>query len=132
MEKTVLKHVFLLATLFLTLLIFVSMSINKTEEVAKNQAAYCLFDNVEITNPEKLEQYKKEVFSVVQSFGGEYVVAGGQMKVIEGDWEPHFLVMIKFPSYEMANKWYDSEAYHALKALRKSSGQFNGLIMQGL
>ena len=35
--------------------------------------AYCLFDNVDVTDLEKLDQYKTRVASVVQQHGGRYV-----------------------------------------------------------
>jgi len=94
--------------------------------------AYCLFENVKITDSTKLEEYKKNVFPIVERFGGKYIVAGGQIRNIEGDWNPQFLVMIQFPSLEQANKWYDSEDYKELKALRHSSGEFNAVIMEAL
>ena len=94
--------------------------------------AYCLFQNVKITDSIKLEKYKKNVFPIVEKFGGKYLVAGDQLRNIEGDWNPQFLVMIEFPSLQQANNWYDSEDYKELKKLRHSSGEFNAVIMEGL
>lgn len=94
--------------------------------------AYCIFDNVQINDSTKLEEYKNKVFSVVEKFGGKYIVAGGEMELIEGDWNPHFIVMIKFPSYEQAKKWYNSTEYRDLKKLRYSSGKFDAIIVEGL
>ena len=94
--------------------------------------AYCLFQNVSISDPQKLEEYKEKVFSVVAKFNGEYVVAGENILRIEGDWDPKFLVMIAFPSMEDATKWYYSEEYKKLKELRHSSGEFNAIIMEGI
>lgn len=93
---------------------------------------FCLFDNIEITDIAKLEEYKSKVFPVVAAFGGKYLVAGDNIKIVEGDWTPRYLVMIEFPSFEEANRWYHSEEYKALKDLRKSSGKFNGIIFEGL
>ncbi len=78
--------------------------------------AYCLFQNVKITDSIKLEKYKKNVFPIVEKFGGKYLVAGDQLRNIEGDWNPQFLVMIEFPSLQQANNWYDSEDYKELKS----------------
>lgn len=96
------------------------------------KSAYCLFENVKITNSEKLEEYKNKVFPIVEKFGGTYLTASDRIRHIEGDWKPHFLVMIKFPSLELANRWYDSKEYKELKELRHSSGEFNAVIMEGL
>ncbi|CAM1362825.1 conserved hypothetical protein [Tenacibaculum sediminilitoris] len=94
--------------------------------------AYCLFENVNITDSAKLEEYKKNVFPVVEKFGGKYIVASGQIRNVEGDWNPQVLVMIQFSTFEQANKWYDSEDYKELKTLRRSSGEFNAVIMEAL
>ncbi|MCG8432671.1 MAG: DUF1330 domain-containing protein [Gammaproteobacteria bacterium] len=95
-------------------------------------SAYCLFDNVEVTDLAKLEEYKTRVAPVVEKFGGRYVVLGGEFEVTEGDWSPAFPVMIEFPSLEKAREWYGSEEYRELKALRLSASKANAVFMEGL
>lgn len=90
--------------------------------------AYCLFDNLEITDFAKLEEYKARVADVVLQFGGRYVVLDGQVDLVEGDWQPVFPVMIEFPSLEAAHAWYNSPEYDELKALRQSAGRFNAVF----
>lgn len=104
-----------------------------TPETNTNQTsrAYCLFDNIAINDLSKLEEYKEKVFPVVTAFGGKYIVASNRIRVVEGSWKPGHLVMIEFPSYEEANRWYDSEEYKELKSLRQSSGNFDGIIVEG-
>lgn len=94
--------------------------------------AFCLFDNIEINDRAKLEEYKEKVFPVVAAFGGKYIVAGERIRVVEGNWQPRFLVMIEFPGYDEANRWYESDEYRELKTLRQSSGKFDGIIVEGL
>jgi uncharacterized protein (DUF1330 family) len=92
---------------------------------------YCLFDNIQVNDLSRLEQYKKKAEPLVARYGGKYVVLGGQFRVVEGSWGPTFLVMIEFPSYEKANEWYFSEDYRALKELRLSAVESNAIIMEG-
>lgn len=94
--------------------------------------AFCLFDNLEITDQAKLEEYKERVFPVVSAFGGRYIVASERIRVVEGNWQPRYLVMIEFPSFDAATRWYESDEYRELKLLRQSSGKFHGIIMEGL
>ncbi|MDA2933626.1 DUF1330 domain-containing protein [Acidobacteria bacterium AH-259-D05] len=70
--------------------------------------------------------------SVVEQYGGHYVVRGGEFDVIEGDWRPVRLVILQFPSLEQARRWYDSEEYRELKALRLAATHSNGVIVEGL
>ena len=86
--------------------------------------AYCLLDNLEITHPERLEQYKTLVGSIVRKYSGRYVVLGGQSELVEGTWKPNYPVMIEFPSLELAQGWYSSDDYRDLKAMRLSAGRF--------
>jgi uncharacterized protein (DUF1330 family) len=80
--------------------------------------AYCLFDVREIHDDEAMGRYRDEVVSVVESFGGRYVVVGGPWEVVEGEWRPAFPVMITFPDMAAAEAWYTSDAYRPLRDLR--------------
>jgi len=95
-------------------------------------SAYCLFDNLEVTDGAKLEEYKSRVLPTVQRYGGRYVVLGGRTDVVEGQWRPTYPVMLEFPSLEHAHRWYDSEEYRELKSLRLSAVRSNGVFMEGL
>lgn len=95
-------------------------------------SAYCLFDNIEVTDPAKLEEYKKRAEPLVERYGGRYVVGGGKVEVVEGDWRPVFPVMIEFPSLEQAHRWYDSDEYRELKALRLSAVKSSAVFIEGI
>ena len=94
--------------------------------------AYFLFDNLEITDPGKLERYKAHAGPVVQKYGGRYVALGGRAATVEGTSNLTFPVMIEFPGFEEAREWYESPEYRELKELRLSAGRFNAIIIEGL
>ena len=95
-------------------------------------SAYCFFDNLEVSDPEKLEEYKTRAAPIVEKYGGRYVVLGGRMDLKEGDWQPVFPVIIEFPSLEQAHRWYDSDEYNEIKALRLTSVKSNAVFIEGL
>ena len=95
-------------------------------------SAYILFDNLTVTNPEVLETYKSKVGELVEKHQGKYVVLGGKTRVVEGSVAPRYLVMIQFPSLEIAENWYNSDEYKGLKALRLSATTSTGVIIEGL
>ena len=55
-----------------------------------------------ISDPEQYKAYMAAAPAVVQEFGGEYLVRGGRMAVLEGDWTPPRLTVLRFPSFEAA------------------------------
>jgi uncharacterized protein (DUF1330 family) len=94
-------------------------------------SAYCLFQNLKVTNPSKMEEYVQRVKPITESFGGRYVVLGGDVQLKEGDWVPVWPVIIEFPSMQAANEWYNSIEYAPLKALRMAAGEFSAVFLDG-
>ena len=93
--------------------------------------AYCFFDVLEVTSPERLEEYRRGVLSTVERYGGRYLTVGGRCDVVEGRWRPVFPVLIEFPGLEQAHRWYDSEEYRELKALRLAATKCNAVFIEG-
>ena len=94
-------------------------------------SAYCLFNNIEILNPEGMALYREKVFAVVSKYQGEYVSVGGQVELKEGNLNLKFPVLIRFPNMQIANEWYNSSDYAELLALRKKSGIFEAVFFEG-
>ena len=44
--------------------------------------------NVEVTNPEQYEEYKKLSSLAMKAHGAEVCIRGGKVEVLEGDWAP--------------------------------------------
>ena len=93
--------------------------------------AYCFFDVLEVTDPEKLEEYRGGVLATVEQYGGCYLTVGGRCDVVEGQWRPVFPVLIEFSDLEQAHRWYDSEEYRGLKALRLAATRGNAVFIEG-
>ena len=68
---------------------------------------------------------------IAEKFGGEYIVRGGETKVLEGTWAYPRTVVIKFPSYEKALEWYNSDEYKPIKQIRLENSIGNGIIIKG-
>ena len=94
-------------------------------------SAYCFFDVLEVIDPEKLEEYRDGVLATVEQYGGRYLTVGGRSDVVEGQWRPVFPVLIEFPNLEQAHKWYESEEYRDLKALRLAATRGNAVFIEG-
>ena len=93
-------------------------------------AAYVIV-NVDTKHPQEYEHYKDMAEKTVAQYGGRYLVRGGQMKVLEGSWEPTRIVVLEFPSYEKAHEWWHSAEYAPAKQLRQRLSTTDLLIIEG-
>ncbi|PWK69102.1 DUF1330 domain-containing protein [Aminobacter sp. AP02] len=94
-------------------------------------AAYLVAD-VDVTDAVAFEQYRREVPATEVRFGGRYLGRGGLTKVLEGDWEPHRLVIIEFPDRDSLMGWYQSPEYAPLRALRESCARTRIIALEGV
>jgi uncharacterized protein (DUF1330 family) len=86
----------------------------------------------DITDPERYEQYKLASPGAVAAGGGRFVARGGELAVLEGDWEPSRLVVLEFEDLAAAKRWYQSEAYQAARTLREGAARIRMVAVQGL
>ena len=94
--------------------------------------AYIVVES-QITDPETFKSYLAAAPAVAQAFGGEYLVRGGRMKVLEGDWQPPRLTVLRYPSFEQAQAMYDSPGYVHARSLRHgSTACFNMVLVEGV
>ena len=91
-----------------------------------------LLANITVNNPENYKEYVSKVKSVVEKFGGEYLVRGGEMNIIEGDCPNERNIVIKFPSREKAMEWYNSEEYKPIRQIRHDNAVSNSVIVDGI
>jgi uncharacterized protein (DUF1330 family) len=88
--------------------------------------------NVTVTNPEQYEEYKKLSSIAMQAHGAEVCVRGGKVDVIEGDWAPARLVMLKFPSMTAARQFTDSVEYDTARKLRQGAAVMRMIAVEGI
>ena len=86
---------------------------------------------IEITNPDGYREYTTMVPATIQKYGGRFLVRGGKSQVLEGDWPQRRRVIIEFPSYEQALKWFESPEYEKPKALRQANSRGRLLLLEG-
>lgn len=87
---------------------------------------------VEVEDPIRYEDYKKMVPPSLTPYGGRFVVRGGKVDTLEGDWSPKRLVIVEFPSVEKAKAWWGSAEYAEAKALRHATARSQMIVAEGL
>ena len=93
-------------------------------------AAYFIAD-LEITDPAGFEEYRQLVAPQVAAYGGKYVVRGGALETVEGDWSPGRIVILEFESMEKLKAWYGSDDYRPVMSKRHSSANSKVVIVEG-
>jgi uncharacterized protein (DUF1330 family) len=68
----------------------------------------------------------------VHAGGGRFVVRGGELAVLEGDWDPTRLVVLEFPDLQAAKRWYESPEYQDAKRLRDGAARLNMVAVEGV
>ena len=94
-------------------------------------SAYLIVDVTGIHDPEAYERYKKQVSPGMVAAGGRYLARGGAIDVLEGEWRPNRLVLVRFDTAGDARRWWESEDYAPMRQLRQSSTHCNMLIVNG-
>jgi uncharacterized protein (DUF1330 family) len=93
--------------------------------------AYVIVET-DVRDPEQYERYKAASPDAVHAGGWHFIVRGGELAVLEGDWEPSRLVILEFPDLEAARRWYESTEYEEAKRLREGAANLRMVAVEGL
>ena len=94
-------------------------------------AAYVIA-NVTVKDPVRYEDYRRLVTPTLAKFGGRFIVRGGRVDVLEGDWRPSRLVLLEFPSADAAREWWSSPEYSEARRIRQATSEGTLLLLEGV
>ena len=94
-------------------------------------SAYVVVE-VEVNDLVRYEDYKAMVPPSLEAYGGRFLVRGGRVETLEGDWAPKRFVIVEFPSLEKAKAWWSSEEYAEAKALRQVTAKTQMIVVEGV
>ena len=94
-------------------------------------AVYLIVD-LTITDPVAWENYKAAVPAVIHKHGGEYLIRGGALEVLEGDWRPKRVVVLRFPDGQALDTFWADPDYQPLKELRRRAAHSNIVRVEGV
>jgi uncharacterized protein (DUF1330 family) len=93
--------------------------------------AYLIAD-IEVTDAEGYDRYRKGVSETIAAFGGRYLARGGKTEVLEGEFKPQRFVIVEFPTMARLREWYDSPQYRPLLDLRKRCSKSRLFTVEGI
>jgi len=76
-------------------------------------------------------EYMKKVPSVIEKYGGKYLVRGGEILSDDTTWHPQRVVILEFQSAEDMKTFRDSEEYKPIAALRHKAADTEAFTVQG-
>ena len=91
-----------------------------------------LISQIEVHDPKGYEEYRKLVGPSLAKYGGKFVVRGGKIEVLEGDWAPKRIVVCEFESAERAREWYHSPEYRPAMDVRQKTASAQIIVVHGL
>ena len=95
-------------------------------------ASAYIIAHVTVTNPVQYEEYKKWSGAAIQAHGAEVCVRGGKVEVLEGDWVPERLVILKFPDVEAAKAFHASPDYGTARSARQGAAVMRMIVVEGV
>jgi uncharacterized protein (DUF1330 family) len=75
--------------------------------------------------------YRGKVLPTVEAFDGKFIVRGGHLTTLDGQWPHARLVIIEIPSRAAAEGWYKSADYQRIIGLRHNSSTGSLIIVDG-
>jgi uncharacterized protein (DUF1330 family) len=94
-------------------------------------SAYVIVE-IEIVDPVGYEEYKKLAGATVEKYGGKYIVRGGAVETLEGDWNPKRIVILEFESMQRAKEWLNCEEYREPRKMRQRTAKTKMILVEGV
>ena len=84
-----------------------------------------------IENIETLKKYAAKATVAISKYSGKFLVRGGKNITLEGNQSPR-TVIVEFPTFEEAEKCYNSDEYQEAHGILKGSVKRNFQIIEGV
>ena len=94
-------------------------------------AGYAIIHD-EIQDQALFAEFRSKVGATVEAHGGRYLVRGGAIEVMDGDWVPDRIIVIEFDSAEQAKAWLTSPEYLEIKQIRMKAAKASVLVVEGV
>ena len=84
-----------------------------------------------VSDRRQLEQYWENSRPTFQGFDAKLLAVYTQMRSLEGSGAIEGVVLVEFPSMEIATRWYESAAYQEVRKYRIGAADFEIVLVDG-
>ena len=91
-----------------------------------------LITNLVVNDREKFSGYASQVPDIIAKYGGKFIVRGGELEIIEGDWDIARLVIIEFPDKTALQQFWSSDDYQGILPLRLTAADTKIMFVDGV
>ena len=92
-----------------------------------------LVADIDVHDPATYDQYSQAAQPTFVGYGQvKYLVRGGEVTPLEGEWKPKRFFIIRFEDREQAMAWYNSPEYREAMRLREASSTSNLFMIEGV
>jgi uncharacterized protein (DUF1330 family) len=111
-------------------LLFITLACLSTLALENTSSKVYMIAEIKILNNELYVQYVEKVPKIVKKYGGRYLVRGGKITPMSGDWDPEKIIIIEFENIEQLKECFNSPEYLAVAPLRERSTIGKSIIVE--
>lgn len=93
-------------------------------------AVYAIFE-MKVTDPDAHLANVQAGVDLIDRYGGEFLARRGACEILEGDWRPSQLTMIRFADRAALQRLLDNEEYKDWLEKRREFASSNLIILEG-
>lgn len=86
---------------------------------------------IKVLNHELYSVYVEKVPEIVKKYGGKYLIRGGEVIPMFGNWNPERIILIEFDTLEKLRNCFGSEEYLTIAPFRENSAITKSVIVNG-
>ena len=88
--------------------------------------------DLDVYDPTLLAEYRAAAMPTLAPYGLEPLARCDQVEVLEGDWAPRRLVVVRVPDVAAGRRWHASTEYQAARAIRLRAAKARMVLLEGL
>ncbi|HUT49247.1 MAG TPA: DUF1330 domain-containing protein [Alphaproteobacteria bacterium] len=94
--------------------------------------AVYLIAQVDISDMDVFMDYQDKAKVTIENAGGKMLVRNAVPEAVEGSTDDRKIVMIEFPSAQVAGTWFKSPEYQEVAKIREGKAVVEAVMVQGL